>query len=219
MNRARQAILERPRTMEQKEICLREFPVADPLSAYNREENTHDIEDEDYAVAQNKYDADDDRVHVTIAWAIPVDAKLIGAQLEAYGESKATVHVFRKCIQLAHPSRAMANIAPELVGMIATHTQTLFFEERLAWWEDADRCARVECGCFNEKSGERCTSRVEELMAKLGERHVSDFETNSFAKYRKVPSPHRRCEGPYTNADTIDLCGRLSARSSFRRTT
>lgn len=199
--------------MEQKETCLEEFPVAGPLSAYNREEeNTHDI------VAQNDYDADD-RVHVTIAWAIPVDAKLIGAQLEAYGESKATVHVFGKCIQSAHPSRALANIAPELVGVIATHIQTLVFEERVAWWEDADRCARVECRCWHNDKSERCRSRVEELMAKLGERHGSDFETNIFAKYRKVPSPNRRCEGPYTNADTIDLCGRLSARSSFRRTT
>jgi len=122
--------------MEQKETCLTAFPVASPLSAYYREEDIYDPGDEDYAESQVSSNVDQDRVHVTIAWAVPVEAQLIGAQLEAYGESRATIYVFGKCIQSVHACQALANTPPEMVGMIARHIQALLFEERVAWWED-----------------------------------------------------------------------------------
>lgn len=95
--------------MEQKETCLTAFPVASPLSAYYREEDIYDTGDEDYAESQVSSNVDQDRVRVTIAWAVPVEAKLIGAQLEAYGESRATIYVFGKCIQSVHACQALAN--------------------------------------------------------------------------------------------------------------
>ena len=41
---------------------------------------------------------------VTVAWATPVDAFALGAQMEAHVESKASVHTFRLCVKYAQAS-------------------------------------------------------------------------------------------------------------------
>lgn len=67
---------------------------------------------------------------VRLTWAIPVDAFLLYARLEAYAESKATISAFRLCLQYGRTSGAPVSKLPaELIDEVVGYISLSFFEK------------------------------------------------------------------------------------------
>lgn len=78
---------------------------------------------------------------VRLAWAVPVSAHILGARMEAYVESKATISTVRLCAQYANPSLTpLARLPAELLNQIVRHVSDSIFEERLSDWVDMCKC-------------------------------------------------------------------------------
>ncbi len=74
---------------------------------------------------------------VRLTWAVPVSAHILGARLEAYGESKATISTVRLCAQYANPSvTPLARLPTEVLNQIVGYVSDSIFEERLSNWAD-----------------------------------------------------------------------------------
>lgn len=83
---------------------------------------------------------------VTVAWATPVDAFALGAQMEAHVESKAPVHTFRLCVKYAHASGLLlGRLPPELVENVVAHIRQPILERFSAKWQSAERCCSAKC--------------------------------------------------------------------------
>ena len=77
---------------------------------------------------------------VRLTWAIPVSAHLLGARLEAYVESKATISTFRLCARHGNPLVAPAARLPaELIDDVVEYIELSFFEKTLPPWADVTR--------------------------------------------------------------------------------
>ena len=124
----------------------------------------------------------DDGPQTTVAWAIPVEAQSTGARLEAYAKSRAAIRTFKLCIQYASADQALANVPDEIFEMVATRIQQHIFDERRIWWQDAVRCCLLLCECGDHEDHR---TRVESLMAKVGERSRND-EQKDFDKCKQV---------------------------------
>ncbi|KAL2038539.1 hypothetical protein N7G274_008586 [Stereocaulon virgatum] len=82
---------------------------------------------------------------ITVAWATPVGAADLGARMESYVESKATVSTFRLCVQHARIGSLLGKLPHELVEMIATQIQDALFRKRLREWEKSIECCADDC--------------------------------------------------------------------------
>ena len=83
---------------------------------------------------------------VTVAWATPVDAFALGAQIEAHAESKASIHSFRLCVKYAQASgKLLGTLSPELVEIVVAHIRQPFLDKFSAEWQEAKRCCLAEC--------------------------------------------------------------------------
>lgn len=118
-----------------------------------------------------------------LTWAVPVSAVLLGARLEAYVESKATISTFRLCAKYGNLSVApVARLPTELIDEILGHIRHGFFEKRLSDWEN-------DIGCL-EGRGCRRGDREDDCM----EHHISTIkgsaprsdEGEKFGKIRNV---------------------------------
>ena len=84
--------------------------------------------------------------NVTVAWATPVDAFTLGAQIEAHVESKAPVHTFRLCVKYAQASgKLLGRLPPELVENVVAYIRQPCLDNYLAEWQSAERCCLAEC--------------------------------------------------------------------------
>lgn len=78
---------------------------------------------------------------VRLTWAVPVSAHLLGARLEAYGESKAAISTVRLCAQYANLSGTpLARLPTEVLNQIVGFVSDSIFEERLPDWVDMFKC-------------------------------------------------------------------------------
>lgn len=83
---------------------------------------------------------------VTVAWATPVNAFALGAQIEAHAESKASIHTFRLCVKYAQASgELLGRLPPEIVEIVVAHLRQPFLDRYLAEWESAERCCSAQC--------------------------------------------------------------------------
>ena len=82
---------------------------------------------------------------ITLTWAIPVDAAELGARLESYIETKASIHVFKLCTQHAHPGASLGKLSPELIEMVSSEVQNATFNRRLQIWQDLLMCCANVC--------------------------------------------------------------------------
>lgn len=123
---------------------------------------------------------------VTLTWVIPAEPHLLGAGLEAYLESKATVSTLRLCAQSADVSKApLAKIPPEVIQKIVTEIQLLFFEKRLQEWVEGNYCK--DGGCRHEEGHYKDHQiNLERHIAKLSPPIMQSKEGNKFAKCCKV---------------------------------
>lgn len=132
--------------------------------------------------------------NVTVAWATPVNAFNLGAQMEAHVESKAPVHTFRLCVKYAQASgNLLGRLPPELVENVVAHIRQPIFERYSAEWQSAERCCSAECtpsdhfdpevledmrgNIFIDVDGDSDdASRFEELMSENGDGHEEHCE-------------------------------------------
>ena len=82
---------------------------------------------------------------ITVAWAMPVDAAYLGASMESHVGSKATVTIFRLCVQHARIGSPLGKLPPELLEMIATRIQDALFRKRLRKWQNSIDCCADDC--------------------------------------------------------------------------
>lgn len=83
--------------------------------------------------------------NLTVAWGIPVDTATLGAQLEAYIDTKGDMSAFQQCIKTAHAGTSLARVPLELVEMIATRVRQPIFEELWEDWDQSIRCCSGFC--------------------------------------------------------------------------
>lgn len=128
--------------------------------------------------------------NAVVTWAIPVQAHLLGARLETYVETKATISTLRLCAQNGNPSKTpLAKVPFELMEIIVGHIQHPFFEKYLHEWERISDCMS---GRFHEKH--YCEEhdevdhdeRIERHHRKLGIHPGLSKEGEMFWKCRKV---------------------------------
>ncbi len=126
---------------------------------------------------------------ITLTWAIPVEAHLLGASMEAYVESKAAISMLRLCAQNGNPSEApIARLPPEMVEEIVGHAQLPFYEKRFQDWVDITNCLDGWCRVFNLKIhyDEDHQGKLEHHLEKLSLQTQQSTEGKRFAEYRKV---------------------------------
>ena len=76
-----------------------------------------------------------------LTWAIPVEAHILGASLEAYVESKASIRTFKLCAHYGKSSLAPVSTLPaELLDLVAGYIERSFFDERILEWEEGSHC-------------------------------------------------------------------------------
>lgn len=123
---------------------------------------------------------------VTLTWAIPLEVHLLGAGLEAYVESKATVSTLRLCAQSADVSKApLAKLPPEVIPKIVTEIQLQSFEKRLQEWVEGIYCK--DGGCRHEEGHYKDHQiNLERHIAKLSPPVMQSQEGTKFAKCCKA---------------------------------
>ena len=93
---------------------------------------------------------------ITVTWATPVDAVQLGARMESYVETKASIHVFKLCAQHAQPGAPLGKLSPELIEMIVTEVQDAAFDKHLQIWHESTRCCANKCRSSEHLSEESC---------------------------------------------------------------
>jgi len=136
--------------------------------------------------------------HITVTWAVPLEAQLLGARLEAYVESKAAIRTFRLCIQYAHANQALAKVPVEVVEMVVSQIQENTFDWRKKWWQDAIRCCSIACSCGHNKEHDK---RVDSLLSKvkLSSKVGLRWQNIEKDKFDKCKQVHNWSETKYLN--------------------
>ena len=158
---------------------------------------------------------------ITIAWATPVDAATLGARMEAHAESKATIHIFRLCVQHAPPGAPLGQLPPELVEIVAAQIQQPRFEKRMKKWEMSVNCAAGNCSpsehskimynsigyhghrqeiLYNSIGYHGHLQAVETFLPKVEDNSFIE-KSDKFAKCRKVCDPLKCGKHLTLNAD------------------
>lgn len=103
--------------------------------------------------------------NVTVAWATPVDPFILGAQVEAYTESKAPISTFQLCVKYAGAhGKALGRLPPELVENVVGHIRRAIVEQRLRHWQKMELCCKDECSAFDHYSEEELLNLREEYF-------------------------------------------------------
>ena len=111
---------------------------------------------------------------ITLTWATPVDAAELGARMESYVETKASIHVFKLCVHRAQSEAPLGRLSPELIEMIATEVHHAAFNKKLEMWhKDLFCCANV-CRPSEHLSAEKCKSLRDDFQMELGSEHEDD---------------------------------------------
>ena len=101
-----------------------------------------------------------------LTWAIPVEAHILGASLEAYVESKAAITTFKLCAKYGNPSvTPLSTLPAELLNFVAGYIERHFFDERTQEWKEATNCVGHQYDC--------------ELCESLGEEDDSGHDEHS----------------------------------------
>lgn len=126
----------------------------------------------------------------TVTWAIPVEACLLGARLEAYVESKATISTLRLCAKKGNPSEApLAKLPQELTEEIVKHVQHPLIEKKLQEWKDMTYCLEGKCQYLRGHKNDHSLNhhvRLDRHISKLSRQTQQSEEGERFAKCRKV---------------------------------
>lgn len=119
---------------------------------------------------------------VRLTWAIPVTAHLLGARLEAYVESKATISTFRLCARHGNPAVApVAKLPAELINEILGHVGHSYFEEKLPRWADTTRCMKSRWGLPSKQQYD-----IEDQLNMISIDSPDSVRKIRFAKCREV---------------------------------
>ena len=119
---------------------------------------------------------------ITVTWATPIDAAELGARMESYVETKASVHVFKLCAQHAQPGTPLGRLSPELIEMIVTEVQNAAFDKQLETWQESTRCCANKCRPSEHLS--------EEFRESLREDYLSEAEEHDFVEERDCVCTH-----------------------------
>ncbi|KAK0511828.1 hypothetical protein JMJ35_005678 [Cladonia borealis] len=122
---------------------------------------------------------------ITLTWAIPVDAAALGARMESYAETKASIHVFKLCTQHAHPGASLGRFSPELIEMVSNEVQNAAFNRRLQIWQDCTRCCANKCRPSKHLSKEDYESLREEHLAEDHDYEIMNGECGCNEEYLK----------------------------------
>jgi len=149
----------------------------------------------------------------TVAWATPVDPIDLGARIEAYIMTKATISTFGSCIRYAPKNSPLTQLPAEVQEIVGAHIQeTVFKDRRKAWTADLACCGyqgrpgdvystdEIEEGKaeyldktldfgVEEYPGEVCTSNEEdsyEYLRKVIDRCTIPQKETRLARWRKV---------------------------------
>ena len=114
---------------------------------------------------------------ITLTWATPVDAAELGARMESYVETKASIHVFKLCAQHAHPGASLGKFPPELIEMVSNEVQNAAFNRRLQIWQDSTRCCANKCRPSVHLSKEDYESLIEEHVVEDHDCEIMDGES------------------------------------------
>lgn len=80
------------------------------------------------------------RAHISLAWAINVDHAQLGALLEAYVFTKATITTLRAC--MSHLSKPLPTELIDLIGDVLKDTT---YRSTIAAWNSARFCVKPNC--------------------------------------------------------------------------
>ena len=117
----------------------------------------------------------DPQAEITIAWATPVSLGQLGAQLEAYAETKAAITTFRFAAKHSEMA-ALFNLPEEIISMIAGRVRDAVAEHQAQKW------TRMK-GCFSNN----CSILSHMLLAELDMElmiysHGTDYESYELAE-------------------------------------
>ncbi len=126
---------------------------------------------------------------ITLTWGILVEAHLLGASVETYVESKATISTLRLCAQNGNPSEApIARLPPEMVEEIVGHAQLPFYEKQIQEWVDFSNCLEGLCNIpdLGQGRNEDHQEKLERRLEKFSLQTQQSTEGKRFAECRKV---------------------------------
>lgn len=124
-----------------------------------------------------------------MTWAVPVDTVTLGARLEAYVESKASLHTFKLCIQHSQAGRALGKLPVEMIENVASIFQQSHFEDRIEEWTEAREC---EDGDLDEREdvSYRIYDTSFDKSQKVGLAHfvINDTRPETCPRYSRMTS-------------------------------
>ena len=94
--------------------------------------------------------------------------------MESYVETKASIRVFRLCVQHAQPGAPLGRLSPELINMIATEVQDAVFTKQLKTWRGNIRCCASVCRPSEHLDEESRESLTEDFLAVGGEHELPE---------------------------------------------
>ena len=111
---------------------------------------------------------------IALTWATPVDAAELGARMESYVETKASIHVFKLCVQHAQPGATLGKLSPELINMIATEVQDAVFTKQLKIWRGNISCCANMCRPSEHLDEESRESLTADFLSVIGEHELPE---------------------------------------------
>ena len=127
-----------------------------------------------------------------LTWAIPVNAYLLGARLEAYVESKATISTFKLCALHGDTSVIpLARLPAEILEIVIGYLELPFFEERAQKSLDITDCFQgIYHECFDNADPEAHYQDMEIHLDMIAGGIPATTQSKAFALYRKVHYLH-----------------------------
>lgn len=138
---------------------------------------------------------DNAEVHpVSVTWAIPVEAHLLGDALDTYVETKAKITTVRLCAQNGNPSETpLARLPQEMTDNIVGHVWRDFFEERSQDWLEVNNAFQDwrTVSCDDKDPPVIDQEKVYRFLIEFSMHGPPSTETKRFGKHCKVRT------GPY----------------------
>ena len=118
--------------------------------------------------------------NITVAWAMPVRSVDLGARLETYAETRATITTFRLCVKYAARESSLSRLPPEMVEIVTSHINEPIFQQRRQEWAKAESCCANDCSALDHFTEEEIREMKIDIFKGLDEDELSESSLDEY---------------------------------------